>query len=176
MTVHYCQWWQPKTILFHQHLLREILEEVSCLHRLRWSSIPSLSTSSSENSGSLSTSEGGGDGLRSSLQLNFTMEVVQKESKITSIIIISISNLKNRENTSQASVRCGDTQHPTLVALKLAFQNVKVPRCFSPISDQLFLAKPFSIEPFYPDHLIGPFQSMFLPKSLKMFYYHQIKI
>ena len=59
------------------HLLRAILKEVyaglhrlwslqnsSCLHRLTWSSIPSLSASSSENSGSLSTSEGGGDGLR----------------------------------------------------------------------------------------------------------------
>lgn len=67
---------------FHQHLLRAILKEVyeglhGLLyghlrtvpiykgHRLTWSSIPSLSTSSSENSGSLSTSEGGGDGLRS---------------------------------------------------------------------------------------------------------------
>ncbi len=63
---------------FHHLLLRAILKEAyeglhrlwslqnsSCLRRLTWSSIPSLSASSSENSGSLSTSEGGGDGLRS---------------------------------------------------------------------------------------------------------------
>lgn len=94
-------------------------------------------------------------------------------------IQVEVSYLKNPENASQPSVRCGDTQHPTLVAVKLAFRNVKVPRSWHGHQRPTPAGQAFHWTlPSWPSKLTKCHPNpCFCPKSLQhiLAIYHQIK-